>query len=195
MWNAMEWIRHRCGRLAVVAIAAAPLAAFALAPAARAQTPLFDELRLGLMAHTIEPDHSEGGADVNIELLFRRPATSYGNAFADFVFRPRVHVGASINTIGDTSQIYAGLTWDFKLAERLSLEVSFGGAWHDGPLNGGAADLYGCSLNFRESVSLGYALSEAWTVYGTLAHMSNADLCSNNSGITSAGVRIGYKLK
>lgn len=191
----MEGIRHRRGMLAVVAMAAAPLVACTLAPPARAQTPLFDELRLGIMAHTIEPHHAEGGADVNIELLFRRPAVSYGNAFADFVLRPRVHVGASINTIGDTSQIYAGLTWDFKLTERLSLEASFGGAWHDGPLNGGAPDLYGCRLNFRESVSLGYALSEAWTVYGTLTHMSNADLCSNNSGLTSAGVRIGYKLK
>lgn len=162
---------------------------------AKAQTPLLDEIRLGVMAHSIEPGHSEDGADVNLELLFRRPAITFGNSVADFVFTPRVHVGTSINTIGDTSQVYAGFTWDLKITERLSFEATFGGAWHDGPLSGGAADLYGCRLSFRESASLGYALNESWTIYATIAHMSNADLCSHNSGITSAGVRLGYKFR
>jgi hypothetical protein len=190
----MEQARHWFGRLSAATLTVVTLGCVSvLAQPARAQTPLLDELRLGVMAHSIEPGHSEDGADVNLELLFRRPAITYGNAFADFVFRPRVHVGTSINTFGDTSQIYAGFTWDLKITEKLSLEATFGGAWHDGPLNGSAADLYGCRLNFRESASLGYALNQSWTVYATIAHMSNADLCSHNSGITSAGVRLGYK--
>jgi lipid A 3-O-deacylase len=191
----MEQAGHWHENLVAAAMAAATLIACVLAPVARAQTPFLDELRFGALAHSIEPGHSEGGADVNLELLFRRPAISFGHAFADFVFRPRVHVGASINTIGDTDQIYAGLTWDLKITERLSLEASFGGSWHDGPLSGSAPDRYGCRLNFRESFSIGYALNEAWAIYGSIAHMSNANLCSDNSGISSAGVRIGYKLK
>jgi hypothetical protein len=113
----------------------------------------------------------------------------------DFALRPRVHVGASVNTQGDTNQLYTGLSWDVQLMPRLSLELTFGGALHDGPTGRGLDDSYGCPLNFRESASLGYALDERWTVYGTISHMSNADLCDNNTGLTSAGVRLGYKLK
>lgn len=189
----MERAKHWGSRhfAAVTAVAIGTL----IGSPASAQSPLLDELRFGVMAHSIESGHSEGGADVNLELLLRRPAISFGHAVADFVFRPRVHVGAAINTIGDTSQIYAGFTWDLKITERLSLEASFGGAWHDGPLDGSAADRYGCRVNFRESASLGYALDESWTVYATVTHMSNADLCSHNSGITSAGIRFGYKFR
>ena len=38
-------------------------------------------------------------------------------------------------------------------------------------------------------------VDERWTVYGTVAHMSNANLCDHNSGLTSVGMRLGYKLK
>lgn len=189
MERAKHWGSKRFAAVTAVAIGAL------IGPPASAQSPLLDELRFGVMAHSIERDHSEGGADVNLELLLRRPAISFGHSVADFFFRPRVHVGAAINTIGDTSQIYAGFTWDLKITEKLSLEASFGGAWHDGPLNSGASDLYGCRINFRESASLGYALDESWTIYATVTHMSNADLCSHNSGITSAGIRIGYKFR
>ncbi len=174
--------------------AALVLAALSVARPAVAQTPLLDEIRSGILAHSIERGHSEGGVDVNLEVLFRRPAVSFREGLADILLRPRVHVGASINTIGDTSQIYAGLTWDFKLTERLTLEASFGGAWHDGPTGLNMTDSYGCRFNFRESLSLGYALDNRWTVYATIAHMSNANLCDSNSGISSGGIRFGYKL-
>ena len=190
----MEQARHWFGRLGAATLAVVAVSMSVAAQPARAQTPLLDEIRLGVMAHSVEPGHSEGGADVNLELLFRRPAIAFDNSVADFLFRPRVHVGTSINTIGDTSQVYAGFSWDLRITERLSFEATFGGAWHDGPLSGSAPDSYGCRLNFRESASLGYALDERWTVYATIAHMSNANLCSHNSGITSAGVRLGYKL-
>ncbi len=171
-------------------------------PAASAQTPmrdgapfpLIDEVRFGALAHSIDASNGEGGADLNLELLFRRPGGRYDNPLLDFALRPRAHIGASVNTAGDTSQIYAGLSWDVQLAPKLSLELTFGGALHDGPTEAGP-DSYGCSVNFRESASLGYALDERWTVYGTISHMSNADLCDRNTGLTSAGLRLGYKLK
>lgn len=190
----MTHIASRRPALDTSVFATALVAPF-LSPAALAQTPRLDEVRAGIIAHSIESGHSESGIDINIEALFRRPAVAYSNPFVDVLLRPRAHVGTSINVIGDTSQIYAGLTWDFALSPRLSLEASFGGAWHDGPTGTSAPDSYGCSVNFRESISIGYALDDAWTVYGTLAHMSNADLCEHNSGISSAGIRLGYKLK
>lgn len=184
---------HLTRNLAIAAAAVIAVAASIITSDAKAQS-LLDEVRLGILAHSIESGHSEGGVDINVEVLFRRPSISYRDAFADFFFRPRVHAGASINTIGDTSQVYVGLTWDLKITQRLSLEASFGGAWHDGPTNGAAPDLYGCSVNFRESFSVGYALDASWTIYGMISHMSNANLCNHNSGLTSAGVRIGYRL-
>jgi lipid A 3-O-deacylase len=173
------------------------------APAALAQTALFEEVpspliyevRFGVLAHSIVGNNSEDGIDLNLELLFRRPAISYDSFLVDLALRPRLHLGASINTVGDTSQIYAGLTWDLRITERLSLEVAFGGAFHDGPTGAHLADSYGCVLNFRESLAPGYALSERWIVYGTVSHMSNADLCDHNTGLSSAGVRLGYKLE
>ncbi len=176
---------------AAIAAAAAWLAT---APIASAQAPpLVDEVRLGVLAHSIDANNGEDGADLNLELLFRRPGGRYDNPLLDFALRPRPHLGVSANTVGSTNQVYAGFSWDMKLAPRLSLELTLGVALHDGPTDA-AVDSYGCALNFRESASLGYALDERWTVYGTVAHMSNADLCDENTGLTSLGIRLGYKL-
>jgi hypothetical protein len=92
---------------------------------------------------------------------------------------------------GETSQLYSGFTWNFPLVQRLSLELTFGGSLHNGP-DTGPGSAFGCPLNFRESGSIGYAVTEHWRIYGTVAHMSNAGLCERNSGITSAGMRLGY---
>ena len=152
-----------------------------------------DELRLGVLGHHIEPAGTEkGGEDVNLEILFSRPAIVYGNRFADIFLQPRIHLGSSINVNGDTSQLYSGLTWDIPLHHSFSLELTFGGSLHNGPTEG-EGSAFGCPLNFRESGSLVFALTEHWRLYGTLAHMSNAGLCDRNSGLTSGGVRLGYK--
>ena len=54
------------------------------------------ELRLGLLGHHVEPAGSEkGGQDVNVEILFGRPAIAYGSHIADIastialVIRPK----------------------------------------------------------------------------------------------------------
>ena len=152
---------------------------------------LLDEIRVGVLGHHVEPAGTENGTDLNFEILFSRPAISYGSHMADFVLKPRLHLGASINVDGNTSQAYAGFTWDIPLLERLSLELTLGGSWHDGPSDG-PGSAFGCPLNFRESASLAFAVMERWRIYGTVAHMSNAGLCERNSGLTSAGVRLGY---
>ena len=192
----------KSGLVARVAIGLAAAAWLGCAAGATAQTagpdgapfPWLDEVRFGALAHSIDVTNGEDGADLNLELLFRRPGGRYDNPLLNFALRPRAHIGASVNTVGDTSQIYAGLSWDVKLAPKLSLELTFGAALHDGQTEP-AADSYGCSVNFRESASLGYALDERWTIYGTISHMSNADLCDHNTGLTSAGLRLGYKMK
>jgi lipid A 3-O-deacylase len=193
--RSVSWLRPALAGAAIVLLAlCAPLTG------ARAQSPdiwmrsILDEVRLGVLAHDIEPNPNESGVDFNIELLFKRPAGTYRSSLANILLRPRFHVGSSINLDGDTNQVYAGLTWDMPLAEKLTLEVSFGGALHDGPTDATGGHSYGCALNFRESISLGYRLNDRWRVYGTVTHMSNGGLCDLNSGLTSAGVRFGYTL-
>jgi lipid A 3-O-deacylase len=156
--------------------------------------PAVDEIRLGALAPNLEGGGSEEG-DVLLsgELLFGRPARTYGDPLRDFILRPRPHIGFAIAPDEGTNQLYAGVTWDFRLGDRLYLEASFGGTLHDGPTDSGDPDSYGCALLFRESVALGYAISEHWRVLLTVDHMSNASLCDQNQGLTNAGVRLGYR--
>ena len=156
--------------------------------------PYIDEVRIGAFTHQLGGDHNEHGVDVNTEILFGKIGTPRGDYLMDYFLRPRVHLGADINTNGDTSLGYFGLTWDMPLGKHFFLENSFGGAVHNGHLakapdhNG-----YGCRVDFHESASVGIHLTERWDLMATIDHMSNAGLCSENRGLTNAGLRLGYK--
>ena len=184
---------------AVRAVAIAALCcALAAAPAAGQQQNLISEMKVGVLAHDIAflGDHIETGADVNFEMLFTPPA------ILSVIGSPRPHLGASINTSGNTSDAYFGLTWGisvlqslFGWGERVYLNGSLGGAYQDGytttaPV--GRKDL-GSPVLFHLSTELGYQLTPRFSVSGYLEHMSNANLAAHNAGITSAGARIGVK--
>ncbi len=155
--------------------------------------PALDEFRLGVLQPVDGPhDDEDGGPNVNLELLFGRFGPQYENIFLNNFLRPRPHIGGSINTDGNTDQFYWGLTWDVFLTQRIFIEGSFGGAVHDGDDDD---DEFGCSVNFRESGSIGYNLSERWNVLVTVDHMSNADLCDENRGLTNVGIRFGRKFR
>ncbi len=154
--------------------------------------PSIDEIRFGLLLHDSEESNSEEGVDLNLEVLFGRIGHERGN-FLDHFLMPRPHLGASISLNGDTSVGFFGFTWDTKLTERLFFESSFGGALHNGSYDDKDGTSFGCAVNFRESGSLGVALSEQWRMLVTIEHMSNAGLCGENDGLTNAGVRLGYK--
>src|SRR5262245_65830534 len=90
-------------RHAAIAIAAA--AWLGCVPGASAQTvrdgtsrSLIDEVRGGVLAHSIDPNNAEDGVDLNLELLFHRPGGRYDNPWLDFALRPRIPIGASVNT-------------------------------------------------------------------------------------------------
>ncbi len=153
-----------------------------------------DEIRVGAFVHNVEPDNggTERGTDINLEILFGKPSWSHPNKIINHFIKPRPHIGGNINDSSSTSMFYFGLTWNHKITDRVFFESSFGGAVHDGPLNT-ASDSYGCSLNFRESASLGMQIDKHWSLMITVDHMSNADLCSRNAGLTNAGARFGYK--
>lgn len=186
--------------IAPAALAAALLALFPSAPSV-AQVKFVDEVKIGALAHDVGflGHHVEGGADVNIEMLFVSPE------LLRVIGSPRPHIGADINTDGNTSDGYFGLTWGFTLLhgivapdDGIFLNGSLGGAIHDGsPLTGAVQPrghkLLGSRILFRESLELGYQINPVVSVSALLDHISNANLAPRNAGITSAGARLGFR--
>lgn len=188
------WIARQSAALALTACLG--LASLALTSTAMASDlgPAGNELRLGVLVQNAEGTGSEHGNNVNAEFLFASPFKSERHdAWASF-FQPRPHIGATYNVDGATNKVYAGLTWNFELGHGVFIESSFGAAWHDGILDDPLLDSFGCPVNFRESVALGYHVTQRVSVSVMVDHMSNANLCNRNRGLTNAGVRIGYAL-
>jgi lipid A 3-O-deacylase len=174
-------------------------ACLALLPAtASAQIKLIDEIKLGGLAHdvTFGGRHLESGADINLEMLFTPPD------ILRVLGSPRPHIGADINTSGNTSDGYFGLTWGIMLIQ--SLFGAGDGVFANGSLGGAIQDGYidtapagrkrlGSRILFRESAELGYQLTPNTSVSAIVDHISNANLGNHNAGITSAGARLGVK--
>ncbi|MEZ5925397.1 MAG: acyloxyacyl hydrolase [Hyphomicrobiaceae bacterium] len=182
---------------AALAVMLGTLLVAAGASTAEAQTDsgFLSELRLGIFDQSIDGAVSETGVSVSAEALFHPLPWSSGFPALDRVIQPRPHLGATINTGGDTSLAYAGLSWTIPLyGNRLFAEASLGAAVHNGPRDAPGIASYGCSWGFRETLSLGWSINETWRLLGTFEHMSNADYCARNRGLTNAGVRLGYSL-
>ncbi|MFQ5468508.1 MAG: acyloxyacyl hydrolase [Kiloniellaceae bacterium] len=163
-----------------------------ITPQARAQEgSVVSEIRAGVLAHDIDflGRSKEDGIDFNAEVLFRSPW------FLDFVFSPRPHLGAQVNSHGDTSQIYAGLTWTYSPLDRFWLGFGAGGMIHNGETAHKDPDqkALGSHALFRLSGEIGYDLSELLSISLYYDHESNANLADNNEGLNNAGVRFGVK--
>lgn len=155
------------------------------------------EIRGGVLAANLDGGNSEDAKTlINAEIIFGQlnRARHYENPILEEFLHPRVHVGTSLSVQqGGTNQVYAGLTWDYRLTDRLFFESTFGGTVHDGPTSGNDTNSYGCSVLFRESAGIGFDITEHLTVLATVDHMSNAGLCDQNQGLTNAGVKLGYR--
>lgn len=157
-----------------------------------------DELKLGVLRHDagVFGNHKEDGADINLEARFVSPE------FLHPLLAPRPHLGLSLNTDGNTNQVYAGLTWTFTLfrglfstSDSLYLDASIGGAAHDGKLDTEAPGRksLGSRFLFRESLELGYSFTPSQSISIMLDHVSNANLANRNEGLDNLGVRYGIK--
>ena len=196
--------------IAAVLIAVAPGSAQAqqlfsgttvgFAPVPTNNTPgrIIDEVKLGSLGHDVGflGDNIEHGPDVNLEMLFASPD------LLAVIGSPRPHIGADINTSGETSDGYLGLTWGISVIQNLFsagdyvfAQGSLGGAYQDGYTGTaprGRKDL-GSPVLFRESAEIGYQITPTISISAILDHISNANLANHNAGITSAGGRVGFK--
>jgi lipid A 3-O-deacylase len=167
-----------------------------------APTAFIDEVKIGALGHDVGflTHHVESGPDVNLEMLFKSPD------WLSVIGSPRPHIGADINTAGNTSDGYFGLTWGVTLIQNvfgagdgIFANGSLGGAIQDGFVGSKGGEpppgrkFLGSVALFRESAELGYQITPTISVSALLDHISNADLAPRNAGITSAGARLGFK--
>jgi lipid A 3-O-deacylase len=152
------------------------------------------ELRFGVLAHNRRPiaSKTESGAQVNMEARFASPG------FLSILFEPRPTVGASINTAGDTSFLYGGLTWGGFVWKGLFVEGFFGMSVHDGWLDSHDPDpprrLMGSRVVFREALEFGYRFLDVHSLSFMVDHYSNAGwIAKRNQGNDDFGLRYGYK--
>ncbi len=162
------------------------------------------EFRAGILAHSVD-EPGPGGVgpnsvvlnlsriqDVGFDILFTSPDLD--------VFRwigsPRPRVGATLNFGGLESMARFGLTWQVPLWDSaFFVEGTFGGAVHNGAFTGAVypARNLGCMFQFYEAAGLGMNVSDTVNVVLELEHVSTADLCTPNRGLTNLGVKVGFK--
>ena len=149
------------------------------------------EVSIGALMHDEGPfsNSKEEGYDGHIELRFASPK------FLELIWSPEPHIGANINSKGDTSQVFAGLSYEYLLWKGLFVGLSVGGAYHDGETDSHRTDKkdLGCHLLFRESLTLGWQLTEHHKIAAIFDHISNAKICDHNEGLENIGVRYSYR--
>jgi hypothetical protein len=161
------------------------------------------ELRLGAFAHGVGVVES-GTVDLNPEVVF--PRLPFGQSNWWNILFPRPHIGAMLNLDGRTSSAYAGALWTFPLPHHFFAELFLDGEVNNGYLTPDAPPGHsglGCRYMFHDGGSLGYKLSQQWSLMFTFDHQSNGHdefgtqchgLGANtpNPGINDYGLRIGY---
>jgi len=156
------------------------------------------ELRIGTLFHDagVFGSHKENGADVTIDMRLQplnlRPPTG---SFWDAIFRPRPLIGFNINTTGNTSTLYFGMTFDWTVWDGVFVTLDVGGAVHNGKLSTRALNRkeLGSRILFREGLELGYRFLEHHAISFRFDHMSNARLASHNEGLDTLGIIYAYR--
>jgi len=178
------------GRSSAILGAIASVFAFASLASANEFTLKNGQFRVGASTHGIASAET-GTVDANVEWLM--PAFDFGST-GGFTLHPQL--GANINTQGRTSAGYAGFAGVMTLPGGLFVEADLGGSVNNGytssPPAGSNRSELGCNALFREAFVIGVPLSDRLSVMAIAEHMSNANLCLPNNGITNVGVKLGY---
>lgn len=166
-----------------------------------AQENILSEVRVGVMAHAAHPKwvawdvslfNLNQVEDVSFDVLFRSPDI---DAFR-WIGSPRPNLGATINLDGQESMAHLGLTWQTHIFDSpVYLEGTFGVAVHDGVLTGPLGKLrpQGCRFQFYSAAGIGIDIDDRFTATLVYEHMSNAELCTPNYGLSNLGIKIGAK--
>ena len=154
---------------------------------------LLSEVRLGIGDHDagVFGRTKEEGLDFNIEFLFLSPD------FLEAIWSPRPMLGASMNSDNDTSQVYAGITWEGWFYDNFFWNFGFGLSFHDGETKSDNIKKkeLGSKVLFRESIDIGWAFFENNQVSLFVDHMSHGHIFGDdkNEGMDTIGIRYGYR--
>jgi hypothetical protein len=152
------------------------------------------EIRGGLLAHDVDHLwsnlHVEKGIDFNLELVLLIPSLRVLSG----CICP--NLGATVNSLGNTSKVYAGFLWEWMTREGIFLALGLGAAVHDGELNDPVPGrkLLGARVLFRVPLELGYRLNQRWRISLMFSHISNGYTAEYNQGLDVLGLRIIYRL-
>ena len=135
--------------------------------------------------------------EVRTGLLFHDIATVWGNAKiengVDFRFEfvlgeglIRPNIGATVNSKGYTSKIYAGALLSYP-SERFVAQIGLGGC-----IQANAIRKLGSTALFRLSAELGYMFGNFGITF-LLDHISNANLVRPNQGLDVVGLSVIYR--
>lgn len=170
------------------------LALFGALLAGPAASQIVSEVKIGAAFHDppVFGARKEGrDFDLNGEVLFVSPDILRS------LWAPRPHLGLQVNLAGETSQAYAGLTWQYDFQSGAFAAGSLGLAIHDGELDSDRRDRksLGGRVLFRESIELGYRFGEErrHALSIMLSHVSNAGIYEQNEGMDTIAARYGIR--
>lgn len=154
---------------------------------------LVHELKFGVLAHDVADLWSgfraeRESAAINIEALLSPSVAFFGGAI-------RPALGASINTVGDTSNIYLDARWQYQFSGGVFIGLGIGATVHDGQLDLVDFDqkALGSRVLFHFPAELGYRFDDHNSLSVYFEHMSNAYTFRYNEGLDRIGVRYGYR--
>ena len=131
---------------------------------------------------------------LSFEVLFRTP---YLDVF-QWIGSPKPTIGGALSLTGDTSWIFAGLTWQVPVFETpLFLEGTVGATLHNGALHDAPEGerVYGCRALLYVRGGVGVNLGEDWTASAYLEHGSHGRTCGyDKDGFHSVGVQVRPKI-
>jgi len=176
----------------IVAIVLSAVVACAAAEPALADG-LFHELKFGVLDHDT-PDLWSGfraepdSVALNFEALF-----SPYFAFLGGTVRPAL--GASINTEGETSNVYLDARYQYEFQNGFFVGLGVGGTVHDGQLTlkDWNQKALGSRVLFHIPLEIGYRIDAHNSISAYFEHMSNAYTVDPNEGLDRLGVRYGYR--
>ena len=127
-------------------------------------------------------------ADINVEAIFSPPIAFLGGTISPAL-------GASISTIGATSDAYLDARWQMETGCGIFLGLGIGGAVHNGQLQLEDWDrkALGSRVLFHFPLEIGYRFDEHNSLSAYFEHMSNAYTVDPNEGLDRLGVRYGYR--
>jgi lipid A 3-O-deacylase len=204
-------MKFRVGAVALAAVAAL----VGLAQPNRAEAA---EATLGVYAHGVTfigdlvglgAAGREGGADVQVGY---RTGRIEG---LSFIRSPQAYAFVSINSENTSNFAAIGLSWRFRLADRLYFRHGMGLAYTDGKTGHPPANVagltqaeidrrteiyytridFGSKVLFAPEFALGYDLSDRLAVEASYVHLSHGQIfhSGKNQGLDDAGVRLVWK--